>query len=311
MPGDLWLRFVRRCLDGVTVSQVIEPLVADWQHESRSARHASWSQRARLAVRWQVALAIQCGRCLVNPLPHRGSGRAFPGYALTLLLGTAAGIAAFVGFVAIANPRAMGLSRAAILGFAAWLLMFMLPIAMMPATMMAVRGGMSRQRLTAMLVITLVAIVVVVGWIGPSGERVRLEATVQERAARGLTTPRSSIDLAMTLPELWRAHREQTLPRPIGFEVNRRAATPVWGLALSLLGTALVRRGWSRSPLRVAGWWIAVSAAMFGLWYLAIVQLRLAATGPWMVVLAVLLGTCAIWRKPIAPASGDLLAERS
>ena len=157
---------------------------------------------------------------------------------------------------------------------------------------------------------TTAAIVGVVGWLGPAGERIRLEATVQERASRGLNTPRSSVHLAMTFPELWRARAGQPLTRPAAVELSRRAATPVWGLALAFLGLSLVGRGLGRSRLRIIGWWLVGSAVMLGVWYAAIVQLQNPAAAPWLVVLVVVLFAGGLWRTPIDRRLMDGVSSR-
>ncbi len=70
MVGGHWLRFARNWLDESTVDCVIEPMVADWQHELRAA-----NGMASVTVRFRghLALARSVVSCLLRqsrqPLP--------------------------------------------------------------------------------------------------------------------------------------------------------------------------------------------------------------------------------------------------
>ena len=124
MSGERWLRWSRAWFDEATVKHVIEPLVADWQHDAATA---GTSRRLQTHLRWQIAVARSFFACVADhvrkPLPvGLGSGAwlMVAGYTGTLLLGTSAGTLAFVSFVVTVNPRVLSLGLPAVLGFAWW-----------------------------------------------------------------------------------------------------------------------------------------------------------------------------------------------
>ena len=62
MAGEGWLRWSRAWFDERTIESVIEPLVADWQHEAATGA----SPRLRTQLRWQLAIARSFIVCFVD-----------------------------------------------------------------------------------------------------------------------------------------------------------------------------------------------------------------------------------------------------
>lgn len=302
MSGDRWLAFARAWLDDGTVERAIEPLVADWSSERQ---HLAGYRRRLSDARWAGAFAIAvAGEVIRSPKGAGNTGTRH--YVATMALASLASIAGMLGFALARGAGVTALDWQGVAGFVVWNLMVFIPLAVMPATMAALGAGATKRRIAGLVLVTTVVLIPLVGWIGPAGERARLDATIRERASRGLETGRSSIDLAMPLPELWaKRHSAELMPRRAAMELNRRAALIAWAASFALLGGVIAARGRGRTLLTGLGWWLATTAVLLAVWFALMTQARAVVpiwSPPWIMVVISLGAAAALSKLPTPTA---------
>lgn len=312
LPGTRLLRLARAWFDDATVVRVFEPLVADWQREVATATTAG--QRTRLSAHWYLAFALTLSLSAARTFFVRPPARAALGFAAGVLGATGVGVVVMIMFVApylskLGAPPLM--LTAAVAGSVAWLCMVLMPLGALPASMLARHAGASRGDVTRLGGLLLIAVVVIVGWIGPLGERTRSlineELLLPPWVARGMTEAEArqwlrasrirSSDLQMSVPELLRA-RVSGAPAPlrserVTAELHRRVALVGLTILMAVAGWRLAARRPRHVVLSVITWSAGTAGLLLGCWFIAV---RAAAFGPlagWMtswVTLAVAMG---------------------
>jgi hypothetical protein len=260
MTGERWLRFARAWFDEPTIESVVEPLVADWQHEAATL---GTSRRLRTHLRWQIAVVRSLAACFADhvrkPLPPGlGSGAwlMVEGFATlgAIVLAvpiyrTAPNLALGLGTIL---PSALGVS---------------LPLAAVPMlVLVTVRRGITARAsrwlaVRAALILTTV-MVPLAGWVIPSSNQDWRELHAPADAPRPIL--RGNREL--TLPELFVPRVSPMVTEPIRKrEAHNRMAVILMPITLCALGIAASRR--VRRPLYGAlTWWIFAAA----LWFLTL-----------------------------------------
>lgn len=287
MVGGHWLRFARLWLDESTVDCVIEPMVADWQHELRVT-----NGMASVTVRFRghLALARSVMSCLLRqsrqPLPDGVAVKSWFLVEAFALLGVflVAVITAYSSASVSRAPFAVAFSGS---------LTMALPLAAVPLLVTMTRRWMITPQVARWLAVRTallltLAMVPLAGWIAPRAHLGWRESVVGHELPHSLRQ--------MTLPELWVRNYGSSPANSAAQrrEANSRLSMILMPISLSVLGLAAARARRHRSITiaRAIGgatlWWIVGAVIWFGSLLATAVLLRAAAFDPlaWTPLLA-------------------------
>lgn len=253
LPGTRLLAVARLWFDEPSIRDVFEPLVADWQRESLTA--TGWPARRTIDLRYGLASAgvlfmMLSARHARTP-PH---WPAFATFTLIPACGLIAGWTASRGISAL-RDAALGMMASSAVAF-------VLPFALVPATMVVAQRSLPRHvRRRAALRMSSLAFLIqlaVVGFVTPSMVRTW---NVHRFQAAAQSMPPSRSPAELTLPELMRpghpAHAA-TSGTSMGAERHRRASLILAPLVLGLAGWSLGLVVGPARWLRAAAWWLIV-----------------------------------------------------
>jgi hypothetical protein len=281
MVGTHWLRFARRWLDERTVDVVIEPLVADWQHEVRAS-----DRLTSIAVRFRghLALARSVLACLLQqsrqPLP---SGVAVKAWFIVEAFATLG-----VLLVMVIAAYTSDMSRAPLGVILPASLTLALPLAAVPllvamTRLRAVTPQVARWLAVRTALLLTLAMIPLAGWIAPQTHLGWRESLVGHELPHSLRQ--------MTLTELVASNygSSAALSAAKRHETNYRLSTILMPISLSVFGLAAARarRRASAAIGRAIGgatlWWITGAVLCVGA--LPAINVLLQATGfntfPW------------------------------
>lgn len=302
MVGGHWLRFARIWLDESTVDCVIEPMVADWQHELRSVQ--GW---ASMMVRLRGHLAI--GRSLVACLLQQARQRLPDGVAVKAWHLVEAFATLGVLLVTVIAAYTSDMSRAPFGVILTASLTLALPLAAVPLLVTMTRLGAVTPQVarwlavrTALLVT--LAMVPLAGWIAPRTHLGWRESVV------GHELPHSLRQMTLTELVVSKYGSSAALSAAQRRETNYRLSTILMPISLSVFGLAAARarRRASAAIGRAIGgatlWWITGAVLCVG--SLPAINVLLQATGfntftwtplaPWGSHVALLLASVTIAR---------------
>ena len=266
------LSAARRWFDEETVSQVFEPLIADWQHEPR--------EHSRVGhLRWLVRGYLCFAAAFIASLPRQVQRRQPDATLLSGWMTTegfaAAGIfAQFYLFFGDEQVRAASYLLPALLATA-------LPLALLPAAIVVFavrrpRPSDARAMVLRLAVIVFVVMIPLVAWIAPvntqAWHKARMPAGwIEQRGIRELTLreliatdpPRNFTQRGVSRDEELQ-NRASILLMPFTLSVlglTVAAGTRRWFLPKALLWWMAVGLVWA--SLTMEGWWLRDRALGF------------------------------------------------
>jgi hypothetical protein len=255
MPGNRLLRLARLWVDPARVSNVLEPLVADWQRECTAQVGVPlWLCRVRGFIAFALAFLIVLGRTR-RSLPLRG--RAVGVYAAFSVATTAVLLLAYGDLVT--TTRAVLLLPAT--------LCLALPLAIVPASILLLATSDCephevRQYLLRLSGGTTLAMLLLVGWVTPIANQMWREDTFARRQAEGihLGSPARGVR-ELTLVELWLDGGADAFapPRARAREKHARVIVALSPIVMLVVGLSFARRG-RAGTLRAVLVWLAVPA---------------------------------------------------
>jgi hypothetical protein len=254
------LVFLDRWFDPVVVASVLEPLVADWQHEWRVA--TTPGQRAVADIRSVCALLSVIGRLtpaiLFSPMPVPLAGAAVIRIGMFCAIGTLVLLAPFASqfgalgtrFFVVSSiylvPQALGV----LLPFALILIVDLVGLDRRLA------DHQRRRMLIQVTLLGMLTLLLLVGWATPYANQSWRDAVVH---ARGSAAPAARGNNELTLIELFRRQpmavnaiweRVFLICLPMLLVVFR-------GIAIGLMRTNALSRMWVEIP-----WVVSTTAAM-------------------------------------------------
>jgi len=318
-PGTHLLRIARTWFDEDTVTDVFEPLVADWQREWADARNVSPARRGSILLTGLAAFLrtlVICGGRDLMTLPDSTTTARL---SVPLLWAIVAGIVLWVGpWLYFANrfspipvaPVVVGLmsvERAPVI----WALSVLVGVAWLGRTSLARPGRAAIQ----LALIGVLGSFVWAGWLGPLANRELAphaaeahERGLDDAAAAGRFTLEHTVRLTQPHSREERVERRLTgmlrhprwlplqslrgvpdAPAPpnyatlMAYEWHRRLQWPVLTCVLAWLGWVLAVR-MTPSRGRIALWWTIASLLTIALDRLP-TDLRLTVLGVWVPVL--------------------------
>jgi hypothetical protein len=267
--------------------RVFEPLVADWQREWTDARSLT---RARATVSGAAAFCWSLIKC-ANPASMVSITPCL-GFVTFLLVFAAAGAALALQPVQYtwigAGVRPLWLAPPDGLAyFVPQALAYMAAFALLPAILLATAAGWHARRLLAGVSLTLMAMIVVDGWVAPAAMRAR-DGYIDE-GGQEISSARDVRLYANTAEVLALAHgSDRPLAATAQQELRNKSQVITMGLAFALFGFALGRTRSSifRSPslLGLAACWLVAGTTHQVLNYWGqyiVVLLGLPATAHW------------------------------
>lgn len=261
MIGERLLTGIGHWFDERTVSQVFEPLIADWQRECGDAAGLSraWCL-ARGGACLALTIALTWPRLLVAPLPRDGRRRA----AMLTLAFIASGTAlAATPLLAVAPVITADLLPAA--------LAMAIPLAPLPAAILIARLPLPRwqQRVATARAATVCALVLVplAGWITPSAnQRWRHDVyAALDGPASSVHVPRGVRELS--IGELAAQHAPADM---LAADVHARPTELHGRLSLMLLPLTMAVMGVAAAGVAHRGmpgalfWWLVGAGAWIG-----------------------------------------------
>jgi hypothetical protein len=251
MTGERCLRFASAWLDDAAVRRVLEPLIADWQKESRSLNGvARW--RALIAVHWAfaVSFALMLPRQQRSLVSHRVlvkswiATAAFGGAGIVLQL--------WLFFEGLGRDAAYLLPAA--LGTA-------LPLALLPAVIIALAVGSpvhARTMMLRLVLMTAITLVPLLTWFLPVSNQIWR----QERAPASAAVLRGAREI--TGPELLSSTPPSGVFRSVASDWNRtrrevvleRTSILLMPITMCALGLAVGRFARRAVLLHATVWWL-------------------------------------------------------
>jgi hypothetical protein len=310
--GGRLLALARAWFDETTVERVFEPLIADWQREC-----ASIAGPRALLCRLQGYLAflstflLTFGRDFWRPLPVGLGGAAWlcidafaaVGALLLVYIWHASG--GPMGMVGFLLPSQLTLA---------------LPIAVAPACIVLLNSRWqpfeARRAMLRVVTITVLAMVVLTGWIAPNANQRFRESVVavQSHSEGSVKSPVRRGMRELTLPELWAstAPREPLVHGDYGrsLELHNRLSVMLMPFCMMAVGIA-ASRGRRAIAVRCVAWWLVCG----GVWLFAasVASARIAAGGAEEPLLAwaptaimLILAAVAHWISTRAPGEWTL-----
>lgn len=264
------LAFASRWFDPATVTNVFEPLLADWQREWHDRPVSSWA-RARIIVSGASALALSIAQCLLT------GGLRMP--RIALVKGAAALVLSTVLLVLIQIGLNTQQFRADFpFEMRIWMalplvLPLAVPLAMLPL-MMLIRGAGTSARAAVILVFTgALLTLATTGWLAPLArgdvrdslhEQIELRAAAREQAGR-YSYPWSAVQQIRKETSEQRAQRRVAFRSDPRYVANQANLTrPRWNRStfmMTALSITLGALGWALGGLgrtqliHATGWW--------------------------------------------------------
>ena len=262
MAGRNWLRFARNWVDEPTVDRMIEPLVADWQHELRTVQ--GWTS-VTVRLRGHLALARSVLSCLLRqsrqPLPGGVAVKAW------YLVEAFSSLGVLLVWVVLSYTQSEG-SRPPFDIALPGTLTVVLPLVAVPLLVAMTRiwhvtPQVARWLAVRTALLLTLAMVPLAGWIAPRVHHGWRESVVGHQLPLALHQ--------MTLPELWAGSGDDSLVLSTArrHQVHNRLSIIVMPISLSVLGLAVarIRRRAGVTIARAIGgatlWWITAALVWF------------------------------------------------